>query len=153
MRKMDISHQGSYYFYHNLSKSPKEAVKDLLESTDYDEILYRVTGWLRVAFSNEIGDYDEFKDREQSTLFFDDLLDVVEVIFLEGPYDNRPSPVLCKNFRDKYPILHIRTELFTLLNAVASYEGPVKIDKEYIGYYYLYLLTAAEVCHYLVYEK
>ena len=55
--------------------------------------------WIPIALANNIGDYDEFSDRE------------------------------------------------------VSYEGPISIDREYIGYSYLYLLTIAEATHFLSYER
>jgi hypothetical protein len=109
--------------------------------------------WIPIALANKIGDYDEFSDRERLVVFCEELIELIGVMCDEGFLENRPALALCKDFRDKYPLLHIRREIFLFFNAVVSYEGPISIDREYIGYSYLYLLTIAEATHFLSYER
>lgn len=138
--------------YHYLPESPKDAIKLVLDETDYFQILATLDEWIPIAMSNQIGDYDDFPDRERLVVFCGDLIELVGVMCENDFFENRPALALCKDFRDKYPLLDIRREMFLLFNAVTSYEGPIPIDRKYIGYSYLYLLTIAEVTHFLGYK-
>lgn len=139
--------------YHYLPESPKEAIKEVFGETDYYQMYATLEEWIPIALANKIGDYDDFSDRERLVVFCEDIIELISVMWEENFFENRPALALCKDFRDRYPLLHIRREVFLFFNAVASYEGPIPIDREYIGYSYLYLLTIAEVTHFLDYER
>ena len=135
--------------YHYLPESPKDALKQVFDETDYFQIYATLEEWIPIAMSNQVGDYDDFPDREKLVVFCEDLMELIGVMCEKDFFENRPALALCKDFRDKYPLLYIRREVFLFFNAVASYDGPISIDREYIGYSYLYLLTIAEVPHFL----
>ena len=131
---------------------PEEATKAVFKETDSYDLRGELDNWLPAAFANKLGQYVDPEDREKLILFLKDFDELIEV--MSPPYflNKIEYTITSEEFSDKYSMKYIRQELFDLFLSVATYEGPIEVDKGNVGEYYIYFSTLAE-CALLLNKK
>jgi len=130
--------------YFMLPLSPETAVKAVFTETEADDLVSEVESWMPVAFSNEMGCYEDANERERLIMLLKDLKELIEV--MSPPYflNRKEFAITSKEFSQKYELPYLRQELFDFFLSVATYQGPIEVHRGCVGVYYLYFTTLAE---------
>jgi hypothetical protein len=151
-----------------LDKAPADGVYAVFESYQDDSIKHTLQQWMVLAMGSEQeNDYDEGPARARLMLFCHDLQRVIEALYLlhlrnqgngrlaapirgvsrlsEGEHANPVGVLLA--FRSRYNWQHSHTEIWHLLDAAVSYNGPTAPDRHNLIWDFEALLCLLEAAY------
>jgi hypothetical protein len=104
---------------------PVKAISAIWAETDSDDLLETLGQFFRMAICAQESAYLDGKDREQLTLFYSFLYDLITAMHWAKRTKSIPETTLelIKTLMAKFDIQYLRKELFDLIDAAISYDG------------------------------